>query len=256
MPPELTAAQRANLNEGAQGYLVPAASLEQQADDMALMLAEFEANGLPLTASELFDELDEENRERLWPVLPLLTQHRLELGRERARREDAEDAAAAARARERRHARLLEPINWARPDRATSSEYLRLREKAKVHGVQSLTAEELERCQRYVEHQNRLGREARHAQRIYASLSKAQQRQFGGLTPSEFLAFRRSRPRSRVAAPAHRIGGVRRVERRGPPSSSSDDDPEPPSSTWPHLAVASRRMLEHVRRREAKRALA
>ena len=252
---ELTPAQLYNVNESTRSYLIPAASPAQQANDIALMLAELaEGSGLSFSPSELYDVLDEANRERLRPVMSLLTERRLDLGRERARREDAEEARAAARSRERRHARLLQPIRWAHSDRATLSEYLRLRERAKVHGVQSLTAEELERCRRYVEHHNRLAREARHAQRIYASLSKAQQRQFGGWRPSEFLAFRQSRPQ-RVAASARRIGGVRSAPRRAraPASPSESDSPEPPlGGIWAYLPRASARMAAHEARREAR----
>ena len=178
---ELTPAQRENLNEGARSYLVPAASPAQQANGIALMLAELKANGLPLTASELFDALDEENRERLRPVLPLLTPRRIGRGRRRLRLLEAAESGARAGA-----APLGDLLSL---DDLPAALHVGLRER--VEGQ-----------------------------------------------PQEARREPRSAVR-RTTAPT-----------RGDPSGSA------PSSTWPHLAVASRRMLEHVRRREAKRAIA
>lgn len=169
-----------------------------------------------------------------------------------------EDARAAARLREGRHAHLLEPIRWARSDRATLSEYSRLRDKAKVHGVESLTAEELERCRRYVEHHDGLVREARRARAVYARLPARQQREFRNWTPREFLAYRRACTRPQYALPVTRprTRSVRRTTAptRGDPSPSGEDSPEPPppSRIWLDLAAASARMVAHEARREAR----
>ena len=73
--------------------------------------------------------------------------------------------------------------------------------------------------------------------------------------------FRRRREtgRRQPCGPGARPRAHRRVRRSSAPtrgSPSGEDSPEPHSGGWGFLAFASRRMLEHERRREAKRAFA
>ena len=168
------------------------------------------------------------------------------------------DEEAGARSHARRAADLARPIQWAREDRATLSEFMRVREKAKVLGIESVTPEEHERCRRYVEHEKRIVQDGLNATRIYDSLPANQRRYFRGWRAPDFLAYRR-----REAAPPRQPsrGANGRAPRRSVRSSpkranappSQGDDPEPPpSEPWDYVGLASRRMIERVRRREAR----
>jgi hypothetical protein len=64
------------------------------------------------------------------------------------------------------------------------------------------------------------------------------------------------RPASRERAVRRRRSGRGSAARRVPPSQDEGSPESPPSSTWAYLSVASRRMREHERRRDAKRAAA
>jgi hypothetical protein len=144
---------------------------------------------------------------------------------------------------------------WARPDRATLSEFHKIKKKAKLLGRASVTPDEIEMCRRYVEHERRLIREAQQAKRICSRLPQRQQRQFRHWTPREFLAYKRCArtPRaSYVARP--RTQQTRRVAAptRGSPSPGDDESPERPLGAWAYLALASERMHVHERRREAR----
>jgi hypothetical protein len=65
------------------------------------------------------------------------------------------------------------------------------------------------------------------------------------------LATFAARPRGATRVRGRRRN-VRTLSRRthGPPSSAEDS--EPPSASWTFIALASRRMLQHERRREAR----
>jgi hypothetical protein len=246
---DLTDAAKANIIEGAKSYLVPAASPEQHAEGIALMLAELRSYGVDLTPRDLYEILPEPLRTVFLACMPLLDDRALEQGRRNAERWEAAEEEAAARFREQQIARLAKPItDWQLPDRATADESHKIRRKRKL-GL-PITAEEARREQAYEEHR----REFVRARRLYLRLPPRQQRELRNWTPRQFLAHQRCAriPRaSYVARPRAQQTRRTAAPTRDSPS-PGEDDPEPPPVAWAFLALASERMHVHERRREAR----